>query len=705
MALAAFALTVVGCLIASVAPSYDGRLLRDAARAPVYLTDGADGEVDPVSSERAVARWHWRTEHIDFAYVDVVVLGSYVDSAPPPPGLERWPRPGEVFASAGVLRLDGADAFISRYGRLAGEIAPGQLADPGERFVIAGADPAAMDPDRTHLIGGFGAHPAGGDEGYLGSAAYQQSRTGFSFGLALFGAAPALVLSVVVLNLDAERRRRRLTLLRLLGARPGQVRGAVMRELIPPAAAGAAAAAALALLATAGTWQLPGMHYWVVGADLRGIRWAVPLVAAGSVTWLLAAGVFSFRTRRTATLGARPVLAPLPAARWPVVILAVTVVASNAGYRYLYPIDPGVSTMVAIGGATVCIVLLGSACATVIRWSAARLLGRTRGSHPVRLIAGRDLSVLSRPAVRATVGVAVIMVLAVQVSVWTSIASADQRVAEARVATDQGLSLVAAILPGAEELGPILVELPGAPHALVTTVPASGTPTVHGPCAVLMQVVGACEGDLPAAPVIRQALLWLPDGTQIDVVDDLAALASVPSASLLMFSSDGRPLDQDAIAAAFNRHVPAPISIERPGQAEVTGGRNYTDQGRWFDAGGLLGLMIIVATAGFSLSFEVLRLARRVAPLGVLVGAPRFYVRLAAGMIGIPLVATTVGGLVVATGLVLAPTAPDMQGELPVAAMGRMLGITGVASAVVVLLCARALADAAARWRGGDDTD
>src|SRR5690606_5421412 len=169
------------------------------ARTPVFLEEG-----DPA----AVARWHWRNEHLDHWYVDVISVGVLDSSAPPPPGLSRWPEPGQVFASDTLLAREGAQDFLSRYGDVVGTVDVAGLADPGERLAYVGADPALMDPERSFLIGGFGREAGSrpGDMGYLGSALYQQSRTGFWFGLSLFGVAPALIMTVVVARLGGERR-------------------------------------------------------------------------------------------------------------------------------------------------------------------------------------------------------------------------------------------------------------------------------------------------------------------------------------------------------------------------------------------------------------------------------------------------------------------------------------------------------------------
>src|SRR5690554_1537707 len=211
LSMAAFAVTAVLFLFPFVDASYEGRLARDAARTPVFLEEG-----DPA----AVARWHWRNEHLDHWYVDVISVGVLDSSAPPPPGLSRWPEPGQVFASDTLLAREGAQDFLSRYGDVVGTVDVAGLADPGERLAYVGADPALMDPERSFLIGGFGREAGSrpGDMGYLGSALYQQSRTGFWFGLSLFGVAPALIMTVVVARLGGERRDRRLAVLAILGA-------------------------------------------------------------------------------------------------------------------------------------------------------------------------------------------------------------------------------------------------------------------------------------------------------------------------------------------------------------------------------------------------------------------------------------------------------------------------------------------------------
>ncbi|MFD0888762.1 hypothetical protein ACFQ08_29850, partial [Streptosporangium algeriense] len=86
-----WALLVASCVLAVVASSlvltvatYEGRAARDRARGPVITGTPRD----------AVAWWASRFDSVGSLQHSVVFVEPLDTSAPPPPGLARWPAPG-----------------------------------------------------------------------------------------------------------------------------------------------------------------------------------------------------------------------------------------------------------------------------------------------------------------------------------------------------------------------------------------------------------------------------------------------------------------------------------------------------------------------------------------------------------------------------------------------------------------------------------
>ena len=308
-------------LLGAVSAAYQGRLDRDAARSPsMVLDDDELATADPP----AVTRYRFQNDaRLGWDYVDVVFLAPFDTSASPPPGLTRWPRPGEVMASPALLGARGGRALAETYGTVAGTITDAGLADPGERLAYVGVTQEQVGPSMS--ASGFGKRPQTPREAidmntsWFSLVSYMQPITAWWVCIALFLLAPALVFSFVAVRLGAERRERRIAVLRTVGASPVAVRAAITREVLPPALLGAGVAFGLSLLACAGTWRLPFLHQWVVGSDLRPVVgwYLASAVLAGLVPAVGA--LLAYRARHTSPFGTRP--APARGAphggRWP----------------------------------------------------------------------------------------------------------------------------------------------------------------------------------------------------------------------------------------------------------------------------------------------------------------------------------------------------------------------------------------------------
>ncbi|MEU6714227.1 FtsX-like permease family protein [Nonomuraea sp. NPDC046802] len=222
-----------------------------------------------------------RFDYVRDQAITVVDLAALKPGVPPPPGLPRFPAPGEVWLSpalADLARQLPSDQLAKRYPGPKGVLGDEGLVHPGELVAVVGHTPdapamtAARSGDWTEgkpptKVASLAGVPS------EDSQAYQVLTVVASVLMAV----PLLVFGGAAARLTVARRDQRLAALRLVGATPGQVVGMTVAEAVIVALAGAlvgavAFAAAAPLLA---------------GIEMQGGPWFVadlfpsPLVLAG----------------------------------------------------------------------------------------------------------------------------------------------------------------------------------------------------------------------------------------------------------------------------------------------------------------------------------------------------------------------------------------------------------------------------------------
>ncbi|HUR01914.1 MAG TPA: FtsX-like permease family protein, partial [Nonomuraea sp.] len=258
-------------LLFAVAANYafEARADRSAWRNPVE----AKGVAVAIEATR-----HDYVRDREITVVDLAALGA---DAPAPPGLARFPAPGEVWLSPALKELAGqlpADQLAGRFPNPKGVLGEEALLYPGELVAVVGHKPDAPEVTRQRSddwIVGYApvkvASLAG--EPMDDAEAYQV--------LALIASVlmvvPLLVFGGAAARLTVARRDQRLATLRLVGATPGQVVGMTVAEAMIVALAGAVTgtlAYALAAPLLAGI-QIGGGGWFV--SDL----WPSPLGLGG----------------------------------------------------------------------------------------------------------------------------------------------------------------------------------------------------------------------------------------------------------------------------------------------------------------------------------------------------------------------------------------------------------------------------------------
>ncbi|MER5644616.1 FtsX-like permease family protein [Streptosporangium sp. NPDC002524] len=393
LTMAAVAVCTALLLFAVVANlGFQDRAGREAWRNPVPAASGA------------VAVQAVRTDYVRDRWITVVDLAALGPQASPPPGLDRFPAPGEVWFSPGLAELASelpAAQLAARFpGRRGGTIGDEALVYPGELVVVRGqaADSPVMKATSSDDSRG-GAVPTR-ISGFAGRTT--EDAVGYSaLGLiaSVLMVVPLLVFGGAAARLTVARRDRRLAALRLVGASPGQVVAMTVWEAVITAFGGAVLGTALYGLLTP----------LLARIEIKGGPWFLADVWPGVLPTLAVLVAVPLLVGVSAVVGLRRVVvSPLGVARreTPPAMRFLRVVALLAALAAVPLLGRGSGAGVgvvaaAVGGAFLCVNLAGPWVVALI----GRITTRTARS-PARLLAGRRLTDDPRSAWRTVSGVA-----------------------------------------------------------------------------------------------------------------------------------------------------------------------------------------------------------------------------------------------------------------------------------------------------------
>ncbi|MEV0236157.1 FtsX-like permease family protein [Nonomuraea sp. NPDC050786] len=378
-------------LLFSVAANYafEARADRGAWRNPVPAKEGA------VAIEAA------RFDFVGERAITVVDLAALKAGVHAPPGLPRFPAPGEVWLSPALAELAKelpADQLAKRYPDPKGVLGDEALVHPDELVAVVGHKPDAPEmtaPRSDDWILGKGPSRVAD----LAGAPSEDSEAYRVLTLiaSVLMVVPLLVFGGAAARLTVARRDQRLATLRLVGATPGQVVGMTVAEAMIVALAGAllgtvcyaVAAPLLARISIAGGPSFVSDLY-PSPLILAAVLVAVPLLVGLSA-------VAGLRRVVVSPLGVAKRETP-PGMRFLRVIVLLVVLAA---FPLLTRGTSVALVAVALGLAFLCINLAGP-------WVVG-MIGRitARGARgPARLLAGRRLVDDPRSAWRTVSGVA-----------------------------------------------------------------------------------------------------------------------------------------------------------------------------------------------------------------------------------------------------------------------------------------------------------
>ncbi|MFF8829648.1 hypothetical protein [Streptomyces sp. NPDC015131] len=681
LALTGVAAALLVWCVQAVGAVHEARDARIAARVPEAAGPGT----------RPAAWWNQSADSWADRDFSVVYLEPAGPSAPLPPGLPRWPEPGEAFVSPALL--DAMPPAATRYGRLAGTIGPEGLADPGELFVYVRA-PAGVPvrgPVTTLAITGYGTGPAP-EPGHFVSQAFDRPAGDLYGLLAPQLGLPAAVLLVVSARLAARGRDRRLAVLYAMGAgRSVRARIAVGECLGPLALGTALAGVPLALLTLTGV-RLPLTGYAVAAGDLAPLRWWYPpaLVLVWAVLCLLFAALH-LRVRPAGSGRLRP--ARRRPSVWPGVLCATGGLAVVAGAAS----GGAAGTRLFVLGTTLVLAglppLVGRAAARL----SARLTGRAAGD-PARLVGGRWAA--ARPEVIARAGAALVVMLGLVAQALVMVtdltdearratalarhldgrllevhsapaseaASArfvaalgpDARVLRVGAAapTDAGGSSGTSGAGGPTDAGGIGAGGPtgtggGGPTGIGAGGPTGtgaggptgiGPPVLRGDCRDLaaLGALRVCPrtGAVPAREAYAErtprteALRWMGFGpVGVQAAASRAELLREPGPFVVLTSG---PEGRERAERAARATLPLP-QVGVPGEAHVVGAAARARQAGWVVLVAAAGFLLLAAAGAAALLHAFLDRADELRPLAGYTSGVRFHLRVAWWGMGVPM--------------------------------------------------------------------
>lgn len=261
---AAAVLTSVFMSCLAVVATYDGWDRREAARG-VRFTRSAN---DPV-----VALYKNGRDALGTTPHQVMYVEPRSSRVSPPPGLPRWPKPGEAFLSPELLRAGAAEDIKARYGTFAGLIGSAGLATPSER--LAYVRPVVSDHRGWLKVSRIGHERSTPMVDTLNRVSIGQLLG--TIGITLGGA--SVVLLVVAARAGSASRDRRTHLMTVLGADRRHLALVHLGEAAVPTAAGTLAGSLSYLVMSLWDVRIPLIDQVINSADLRAWAWAAPLIA------------------------------------------------------------------------------------------------------------------------------------------------------------------------------------------------------------------------------------------------------------------------------------------------------------------------------------------------------------------------------------------------------------------------------------------
>lgn len=700
LGLASAAVLVSAWAFIITAVIFSARSERIQAREPIFAT--------PDSA--AIGSWIERVDDTAAGrQFSVIFLSSVQKGSQPPPGIPRWPQPGEAFLSPALLTQPESVELRQRYGHYVGPITLSGLADPGELLAYVGPRVSARPPTRPPTprsdVKGFGS--LGGNIYSFASQGSDRRPTDVYWVLTCLVGMPALVFAIVSVRSGAEKRDRRVALLEALGA----PRRAQMWLLVGESAGAIAVGVGAAMIAlsfmTFRDVTLPVTGYRIAAADVARARPALLTASLAVMIGMLAlvVGLHS-RPRPRTTTRPRGFGAPLP--RWRLALFGLGICLSAGGAAVGHGLGQRLFLLGFIATLTGAPLLAGRISAglgTLVAQAGAR-----RG-RVAAIVGGRWLA--ARPATIARLSSALIIGLGLllQLQVRTTSYTADESAAAA-VYQHVGSSILTVEARGIDQnsLTEFKAQIGTSQVVLQIDQLANDRTVLTAPCAALRRLASLDHCPTSATPLqdvyargsVRALALryWSGLVNQDALIRNATGAPSATTVGLLVLNGDGEAGVARVKKAAYV-HLRTPI-VFSPGQATIGGAHDRVRLASWVLLFGGAGLIVLAVLAAVSSATTFAQQARDLGPLATYASSRRLFVAVAMWNVTVPLGVAAVVGCGVATWLALLGltlSGADSHAAISMSLiLGAVIVLWGCAVAAGVL-CAQVAARAARIWR------
>jgi hypothetical protein len=647
--LATFVVCLASLALAATHATYAGRAHREIARAPVTHLPG--------SPHRPVVRWGAGFDTVDDRQYSVVFIEPLVPGAPLPPGVTRWPGPGQAILSPALIDAGSREAIRSRFGTVAGTIGTAGLSVPGERLAYVRPPAGLLPTSIMQDVEGFGSP----SQPPLGDGLFVQSESTFLIMVACLTLLPAVVLLAIAIRTGAKRRDERFALIATLGG--GRTARALISlgDMAVPIVAGVLGGLGVAAILATFDLHIPFADFRLAATDMSGSIGTLisacllaGLISAAAVVGVDTLGLGRSRSTRPGPRRRAPVRA---AALAPLMLLVAT-----RGPDLFTPGSPLHLLVNYIGVAGTLLTLpavvgLGARTFGSLLALAARRL-RLSGS----LLAGRWMAAEPAALSRATAGIIAVVCILIQVQVWTNFLGSPVRDARAAVAiAGPGLQIVKTKSDASPaQLADFYAAISdfALPIELMND-PSTKTLRIVGSCPALRLIDLPCQSPAQAEVQPHQArtrmLIDIADTPGYSVVTAVAdpadQVADKSGFSLaVLVTANGTALDRPAVEAAAYRTLPGGADVSRVGGDWLIGANVNADHGRWIIVLGVFGVVVLALACALGALAEYTRWSRVLAPVGVVSGTRRVFWTAAAWSVFVPIafagaIATPIGTL------------------------------------------------------------
>ncbi|WP_406184573.1 FtsX-like permease family protein [Streptomyces sp. NBC_01006] len=474
--------------------------------------------------------------------VDGLLVQPEGASAPLPPGLKKYPGPGELAVSPALdelMKTSGGKLLRERLdGRIVSVIGDAGLVGPGDLYFYAGTDRLAQ----------YAADAA--------TAPYVNRVTGFGEEQQKRPLDPVLALLVVLVfvallmpvavfiaaavRFGGDRRDRRLAALRLVGADARMVRRIAAGEAVAGSLIGLVLGTGFFLVARQLAPALTLYQRSVFPADLNPAPWLAALVAVAVPAAAVAVTLFALRGVVIEPLGVVRTATPRRRRIWWRLLLPLAGVGllvpmtgrGNDGGRFnQYQVSAGV-------------VLLLIGVTTLLPWVLERCVGRLGGAGPVSWqLAVRRLQIAGGTGARLVNGIAVAVAGAIALQMLFAATSASYTAQTGQDPTRASVSILTRSSEPArvDALAGKIAATEGVTKVLpLRTTSASPTRTADGLSVQL--TIGSCSAlaELGALPSCKDGDVFvLPPSADRDRFDSVATRAGEKLFAGNVYGNDG----------------------------------------------------------------------------------------------------------------------------------------------------------------------